>query len=529
MLKSLYIKNFILLKEAKIDFTKGFNILAGETGAGKSIIIKALDVVLGAKANKDMVLGDVASIEAVFEKEGVETVISRQISTTSKYRINGILSCADDVLTLRNKLLDIHSQHQTYTYITPKNHILLLDNYISKKHNEFFELIKNYKETYLEYKSVEKKLQNLKENYQNNLKEIDFLKFQLNEIDEAGIKENEEEDLIEELNIQSSAQSLKEESYKAYWALYGDNNSIVEALSNVRYIVEGASSIDKNLEGALSTIFDSFENLKDAANTLRDYSSSLEVNEGKIEELNERIALIQKLKRKYGSDIDLERQNLQKRYDELTSGENNLDELENTFETLSTSVNFMAGQISSYRKEEASILQKLVEQELTSLELKDAIFEISTENTTLSELGQDKIEFLISTNKSNLKPAPLSKVASGGEISRVMLALKTVFASTDNISTIVFDEIDTGISGITSNAVKNCMLKVSKDTQIICITHQPIIAAKADNFIWIEKENKEKTDIKISILNDEKRLEKLAQIAGGTVNQESLDFAKTLI
>ncbi len=534
MLKSLYIKNFILLKEAKIDFTKGFNVIAGETGAGKSIIIKAIDCVLGAKTNKDMILGDDnAVIEAVFkqesEKGGKEITVSRQIGSCSKFRLDGILTTSDEILELRKNLLDIHSQHQTYTYMQSKNHIVLLDNYISKKHPEFFELLKNYKETYFEYKNLQKKLENLKENYQNNLKEIDFLKFELNEIDEASVKENEEEELIEELNIQSSAQTLKEETYKAHWALSGSNESIVEALSKIKYTIENCAQTDKGLSDTLNVIYDCYENLKDASNSLRDYSSSLECNPNRIDELNERISLIQKLKRKYGKNLDEERNKLQEQLNDLTSGDNNLDELEKNFEILSSSIDFMLEKITDFRKKEAKILEELVIKELEGLELKDAKFEINIEEVEKNELGKDKVEFLISANKSSIKPLPLSKVASGGEISRVMLSLKTVFASTDNISTIIFDEIDTGISGVTSTAVRDCMLKVSKDTQIICITHQPIIAAKADNFIWIEKENDISTNIKINILNDDTRLDKLAQIAGGSVNQQSLDFAKTLI
>lgn len=529
MLKSLLIKNFILLKEAKIDFTNGFNVLAGETGAGKSIIIKALDCVLGAKVSKEAVIGNCAQIEATFIQNDEEIIISREISSSSKFRLNGIVSCLDEILSLRQNLLDIHSQHQTYAYMQQKKHITLLDSYISKKYPEYIELLKNYKQTYIEYKDIEKKLENLRQNYENNLKEIDFLKFQLDEIDDAQILQGEEEELISKLNVLSNAQNLKEETYKAHWALSGSDDSIVEALSKIKYVVENCISIDKNLQDASNSIFDSLENLKDVSNFLRDYSSNLEYDENEINELNERISLIQKLKRKYGEDIDLERQKIQQRFDELTNGDNNLEQLEKNFEISKDALNFLKEKITEYRTKEAKILSNLVKEELTNLELKNSVFEIDITPIKENELGADRVEFLISTNKSNIKPMPLSKVASGGEISRVMLALKTIFAISDNIGTIVFDEIDTGISGITSNAVRDCMLKVSKYCQLICITHQPIIAAKADNFIWIEKENLASTDIKINILNDNKRLDKLAQMAGGSVNQQSLDFAKTLV
>ena len=250
MLKSLFIKNFILLKEAKLDFTRGFNVLCGETGAGKSIIIKALDCVLGTKVSKEIILDNSipCQIEAIFEKNGIETVISREITSQSKFRLNGMLSSLDEIKEIKEQLVDIHSQHQTYSYMQSKHHITLLDNYITKKHPEFFELLKNYKETYFEFKDTEKKLNNLKDNLQNNEKEIEFLQFQLKELDDAAVKENEEEDLKQELDILSNVQELKEGSYSSYYALYGDNQSIVEALGKIKYTISSLAQLDKNLK-----------------------------------------------------------------------------------------------------------------------------------------------------------------------------------------------------------------------------------------------------------------------------------------
>ena len=530
MLKSLFIKNFILFKEIKLDFTNGFNVLCGETGAGKSIIIKALDCVLGAKLTKEMILDKEKPclIEAVFEKEGEETVISREMSSSSKFRLNGILSSIDEIKEIRESLVDIHSQHQTYSYMASKYHIHLLDNYISKICPKYFDLLKNYKETFLEFKTVEKKLNVLKENFQNNEKEIEFLRFQLKELDDAAVKENEEEELKEELDILSNVQELKEGSYSSYYALYGDNQSIVEALGKIKYTISSLASLDKNLKEVESSLFDAFENLKDSANFLRDYSSNLELNPMRLDELNERISLIQKLKRKYGSDLDLERDNIEKRLEELTSGDNNIEALEENYNSLLASINLLSEKIEEYRKNNALELSKLIEEKLKTLELKEARFDIEIKEVSKNEFGQNNVEFLISTNK-NQSLMPLSKVASGGEISRVMLALKTIFATVDNISTVVFDEIDTGISGVTSNAVASSILELAKTTQIICITHQPIICAKADNFIWVSKTHNQDTDVEIKILNDDSRLNALAQLASGEVSQTTLDFARTLL
>ena len=531
MLKSLLIKNFILLNQAELNFTKGFNVLCGETGAGKSIIIKALDCVLGAKITKEMLLDKEKPcyIEATFEDENKEeTTISRQMQSSSKFRLNGEMVSLDEIKTLREKLVDIHSQHQTYSYIQPKNHIKLLDEYIIKKSPEFVELLKSYKETYLEYKDLEKKLKLLKENFETNQKEIEFLEFQLKELDDAAIQENEEETLSCELDILSNAQELKENTYSAYYALYGDNSSIVEALGKIKYTISNLTSIDKSLEDTNNTLFDAFENLKDCANNLKDYSYSLDVNPIRIDEINERISLIQKLKRKYGNDLDFEREKIQKRYNELIATENNPEILEKKFEETSSIIDVLSKRISEYRIENAKELTSLIVEKLINLELKEAKFEISIKETQKSENGIDSVEFLISTNK-NQSPMPLSKVASGGEISRVMLALKSIFAICDKVATVVFDEIDTGISGITSNSVANSILELSKSTQIICITHQPIICAKADNFIWITKSHNNTTDIEIKILDEEEKLKALSQLASGEVTEKTIAFAKTLL
>lgn len=530
MLKSLLIKNFILIKEANLNFDKGFNVLCGETGAGKSIIIKALDIVLGAKTDKNVILNKdyPCVIEAVFEEFGKETIVSREIASTSKFRLNGILTSSDEIKELRESLIDIHSQHQTYSYMASKNHINMLDEYISKKHPEFRELLSSYKEMFFEYKQINKKLEFLKDNFQNNEKEIEFLKFQLKELDDAQIKTDEEEEIKSEIDILSNALELKEGTYSAYHALYGDNQSIVEALGKIKYNLSSLSQIDKTLEGSYNTIFDVFENLKDCANELRSYSSSLECNPQRLDELSERLSLIQKLKRKYGPDLDLERDNIYKKLSELTNDDSNIEELEKKSASLLDACSLLSSNIGEYRKTNALELALLIEEKLKTLELKEAKFEISILEAKMDEKGCEKIEFLITTNK-NQPLMPLAKIASGGEISRVMLALKTIFAKTDKVSTIVFDEIDTGISGVTSGAVASSILELAKDTQVICITHQPIICAKANNFIWISKEHNDNTDIKIDSLNNEERLKALAQMASGEVNNQSLEFAKTLV
>ncbi len=530
MLKSLLIKNFILIEEAFLEFTEGFNVLCGETGAGKSIIIKAIDCVLGAKISKETILNKEKPtlIEATFIINKEETVISREINTQSKFRLNGILSNLEEIKEKREQLVDIHSQHQTYTYMSPKNHIILLDDYVSKKSPEFKEILKTYKETYFEFKETEKKLNFLKENFQNNQREIEFLSFQLKELDDAEIKTNEEEEIKKELNVLVNAQELKEKTYGAYWALYGDNQNIIEGLSKIKYEISNCATLDKNLTNSQETLFDALENLKDCASYLRDYSSNLEFNPEQLNELNERLSLIQKLKRKYGENLEEERKNIEKKLKNLTNSENNIESIEKNYNILLNSLNLLSNKLNEYRNKNAKELSEKIVEQLKNLQLSEAKFEILINKTSKKENGEDNVEFLISTNK-NQTPSPLAKIASGGEISRVMLAMKTIFANIDKVPTVIFDEIDTGISGITSNAVSNSLIKLSKTTQIICISHQAIICAKADNFIWISKTHNENTSIKIKILNKEEKLKALAQLASGQINDDTVEFAKTLV
>ncbi len=530
MLKSLLIKNFILIDELKLDFKFGFNVLCGETGAGKSIIIKALDCALGAKTPPSFALDNQKSsiIEAAFELDNEEIVISREITSTSKYRLNGVLVSSDEIKTLKEKLLDIHSQHQTYSYMQTKNHIILLDNYIFKKTNEYNDLLKNYKNSFTEYEEYKKKLENLKKNFEENEREIEFLRFQLKELDDAAIKENEEDEIKQELDILSNVQELKENTQNAYWALGGDNSSIIEALSKIKYLISNSAELDKSLNEPMEWIYDAYENLKESANYLRDYSSNLEFNPQRLDELNERISLIQKLKRKYGSDLDIEREKIAKKLDELTNGDNDIETVEKNYQIAFEAMSFLAEKIEQYRQKEAVELSKLIEEKLKNLELKEAKFEISIEKTDFNSNGRNKVEFLISTNK-NQSLNPLSRVASGGEISRVMLALKTIFCEVDKVQTVIFDEIDTGISGITSNACANVILELSQHTQILCITHQPIICAKANNFVWVSKNQNETSKVSAKILSEEEKIQALAQLASGEITEKTVEFAKTLI
>ena len=543
MIKSILIKNFILIDELFLEFENGFNVLTGETGAGKSIILKAIDTALGAKVQKDTIFlnkekpvlieltflhskKDLKNLKD-FELEE-ETVISREISQTSqKCRINGALVNLDTVKELREHLVDIHSQNQSYTYVLPKYHIELLDEYCKYRDEEFLDNLAKYENSFKEFSSVSKKLTQLKDNNANNLREIDFLEFQLNEIDTAAIGEDEEENLNSELEILSNIQELKEQTYGIYYSL-GADGGMNDALSKMNAILSNCAACDKKLEEVHNAFIEAHENLKFCSDFLREYSQNLEANPQRLNEINERLSLILKLKRKYG-DIFEARENFARQLNEIKGDFSSLEELEARKNELEGELNELSQKISNVRKTRADELSDMIIKELKKLEMPKAEFKIDIKEKEADIKGKDGVEFLITTNISS-PLAPLSRVASGGEISRVMLAIKTVFAQVDMVSTIIFDEIDTGISGKASNAVAEEISKLSNDIQVFAITHQPTIAARANAHFVVTKSQDDITKVSVKKLsNKEERLEAIASLASGEVNSISVSFAKELL
>ncbi len=542
MIKSVLIKNFILIDKLFLEFENGFNVLTGETGAGKSIILKAIDTALGARVSKDVILDKSKSalVELTFShsKKDLknlskfdlceETVISREIGLNSqKCRLNGALVNLDTLKELREYLVDIHSQNQSYTYVMPKYHIELLDAYCASVDTDFLNNYNQYKKAYSELCEISKKLNSLKENNSKNLQEIDFLKFQLNEIDSAEIYENEEEELNSELEVLSNIQTLKELTYGVYYSL-GDDDGINNALSKLNASLSNAVSYDKKLEEVQGSFIEAYENLKYCCDYLREYSQNLEDNPQRLNEINERLSLILKLKRKYG-DIFEAREKFAAQLSEIEGDFSSVDELEARQVELSREANELSCKISNVRKKCATDLSKLIVEQLRKLELSKAEFEIRVKEKAPDSKGADDVEFFITTNVSS-PLAPLAKVASGGEISRVMLAIKTVFANVDMVSSIIFDEIDTGISGKASNAVAQAISELSNNIQVFAITHQPIIAARANAHFVVSKSQNEKTKVCVKKLqNESERLEAIASLASGEVNSISVSFAKELL
>ena len=545
MLSKICVKNYILIDELELDFSNGLNIITGETGAGKSILINAIDIAFGAKVGKEVVktgsekavieltiLNEKQDLSSLFEEYGIdncgsEIILSREITQTgSRSRVNGCLVNLEFVKIFRELFLDIHSQHQTYSFLQPKFHITLLDSYIKNPK------VDEYKKEFEKYKKMLVELENLRNASQKTEDQIEFLKFQVEEIENAEVSDiNEDETLNNELSVLENVEKLKELTGSSYWALSGDESSIIEGLFQIKSTLSKASGMDSSLESTESELLNALEILKEVSSTLRDYSSSLENDTERINAIQERLFLLDKLKRKYGGSLEKvveTGEKLRKELDGIEFSTQNIENLEKEIDNKKSELINLAKNISEDRKNYATVLSALIVEKLEKLELPKVRFEIGFEECELGINGVDKVEFLISTNISEgLKP--LAKVASGGEISRVMLAIKTIFAKADNIDTVIFDEIDTGISGKTSQSVAEEVKELAKYMQIIMITHQAIIASKSDRHIYVRKTQDEMTSVNISVLDEDAKLKAIAELASGEVSDESLRLAKTLI
>jgi len=548
MIKQLRIKDYILIDELIANFDAGLNVITGETGAGKSILINAIDIAFAPRVSKDVIKHDKekAIIELVienkkhdlsqlFEENGVdnfgeEIVLSKEISQNGvRSRVNGTLVNQEFIKNLKNYFLDIHSQHQTYAFMQPKYHINLLDNYAKEAYGEKLE---KFREDFKDFQHMKSQLENLKTASDVTENQIEFLKFQINEIDSAAIKSSSEDDeLNQELEILENAEKLKELTGSSYWAINGDDGSIMEALGKIKQNVSKAASLDKNLEETESNLIDAIERLRDAGSELREYSQNLDNDTERLNEIQERLFVLDKLKRKYGGSLDTVLETFDKFSKELNAIEfstQNIDELEKQIKETETNLQHKAKEISESRKNFAQVLSVLIQEKLEKLELPKARFEISVKPKELSSDGIDNVEFLISTNISE-EMKPLAKVASGGEISRVMLAIKSIFAQSDDINTVIFDEIDTGISGKASQSVADEIVELSKYHQIIVITHQAIIASKANKHFYVRKSQNDETKVEVYVLTGENRIKALAELAGGEINEQSIEFARSLV
>lgn len=550
MLIQLNIKNFALIEEMTINFKEGFNILSGETGAGKSIMIDAIDFVLGGKFSKSLIRTgeDRTYVEALFTLDGSKVcevldeldieyddvlIISRESHQSGKnlIKINGKSLITSQLKRVRAKLLDIHGQHQNQELLLRSSHILYLDGFIDKSIEEPLNKYTVLRESLLQ---VREDLKRITGN-QDREKLLDYLKFQIEDIEKAKLKENEEDTLREEYNILANAEKINLALVDSYKLLSGQEEfSVMDSLSKVISELSGVEKHFEKIKKNKDVIEEAFYTIEEATREIRDMAEEIVFDNDALESINSRIYEINQYKKKYGptvKDILDYLEKIKKEYDEIINSEKIINELREKENNILKSMEEAAIILHELRVEKSGALEEKILKELAFVGLEKSRMQIRVEREeNFNERGFDDVCFLISTNPGE-PLMPLEKVLSGGELSRIMLALKCVFAEKDEIPTLIFDEIDTGISGAVAQRVGEKMYQLSCTHQVLCITHLPQIAILSDYHYFVTKnvvDNKTFTSIKVLKI-EEKELEISKMLSGNDVTEATLNNVKEMI
>ncbi len=542
MLQHLHVKNLALIREAEIDFTEGLNILTGETGAGKSIIIGSITMALGGRVAREMVREDAdqALVELVFSTDRPEIlewmdhlgipaedgqlILSRKISgNRSLCRLNGETVSASVLKEAASYLIDIHGQHEHQSLLNRRKHLEILDDYA---HNDLGALKDHLADSYRRCRELEKKLEEASADETGRLREQELLEFEISEIEEAALADGEDELLEQKYRKMVNGKKILEALSSARILCGGEDGSASDQIGRACREVTGALRYDENLQNLSDQIQEIDGMLSDFFRELSDYMEGLEFSGEEFQETEERLNRINHLKAKYGQtigEIRAYQEEKQKRLDILVHFEEYTAKLKKDYEEAQKTLETLCGQAHRIREKQAGKLAELMQKQLGELNFLDVHFQIEVRKTEqYSADGYDEVEFMISTNPGEpLKP--LGKIASGGELSRVMLAIKTVLADQDAIDTVIFDEIDTGISGRTAQKVSEKLALIGKSRQVICITHLAQLAAMADSHYCIEKAAVDgSTQTSIRRLTEEESVDELARILGGASITESV-------
>ena len=530
MLLELHVKNLALIEKADVEFGEGLNILTGETGAGKSIIIGSVTMALGGKAPKGSIRpgADYAYIELVFSVTGEEkrkalreldveptedglVIISRKLtSARSISRINDETVTMARLSQITGLLLDIHGQHEHQSLLYKSKHLEILDAYVKAATQPVKQTIAD---RYRIYRSLEEKLRGFDLDAESRIREADFLRFEIEEIEASALKEGEEEELTSVYRRYSHSRRIAECLGAAYEAVEG------EWLARALKEVEQASEYDESLGGIRDQLYDADSILRDAGREMSAYLDSMEMDEETFRKTEERLDLIHNLQAKYGPTVETIFQKLEqkkKRLGELEDYDAHKKRMEQELEECRNGLEKLCTQLTGIRKKASRTLVKKIKQGLVDLNFLDVEFDMEFEKLDhFTPSGWDGAQFLISTNPGQ-PMRPLKDVASGGELSRIMLAIKTVLADSDVIPTLIFDEIDTGISGRTAQKVSEKLMLIARSHQVICITHLPQIAAMADSHFEIAKSASQgRTITTIRLLDRQASVEELARLLGG--------------
>ncbi len=548
MLNSLKIENIAVIENVSVEFNKGLNVLTGETGAGKSIVIDAINAVLGERTSRELirsgaenarVYAEFTDISEETEKAlddlGVEKmqdktlVISRSLNNAGRNvcRANGCPVTVSALKELASGLINIHGQHDSQALFSPEKHCGFIDSIAEN------EALRNeYRSVFSRLISVKKELDALYDSRDEKAARLDYLNFQINEITDADIKIGEREELNKEKTLLSNSGKVIKALEKAYAAL-NDEEGAAAGIELCAGELETASRYYGEAESVAKTVRGISYELSECISEIRNLADGFEYNPERLSEINERLDLIFRLSLKYGADEAeiLEKLDVAiKEREEIEVSDEKISELETELYALSDEIKILASRLTKSRTDAAAEFEKRVKAELEFLDMPKVEFIVDRKETALTSKGADAIEFLISANIGQ-EPKPIAKIASGGELSRIMLAIKNVLSDKDNVGTLIFDEIDTGVSGSAAEKIALKLYEVSLGRQVICVTHLARIAAQADTHMKISKSTDgEKTFTDIEVLDFEGRAAEIARItAGGSVTTLQLETAKEML
>ena len=548
MLNSLYIENIAVIEKTEVEFYSGLNILTGETGAGKSIVIDAINAVLGQRASKELIRSgeQSATVFASFSdindivKQKLEEnsypvddelVLSRTLSLSGKNtcRVNGRPANVSLLKELGLNLINIHGQHESYELFSPDTHITYIDNLANNQ-----ELLEEYKEKFSEYRKLKKELRDFLNSETDRERRIDILSYQVEELENADITEGETEALTEERRVLMNAEKTVASLHKAKSLLEGmGSDGALDILDDAVTALGKAVDMNPAVEPVFTRLNDLYYEARDINNDISEAIDDSEENPIRLEEIEERLDLLNKLSRKYGgTEAEMLEflENARAELKTLTDFEANAEALSERVDEAEQKAKALADKLTASRDKASTDFEKRVKDEMTFLNMPNVELIVKREICALKEDGQDIIELLISANPGEA-PKPVAKIASGGELSRMMLAIKTVLASADVIDTLIFDEVDTGVSGSAAQKVGLKLKEVSASRQVLCVTHQAQIAALADSHFLIKKNVSDgRTYTEISLLNYDGRLRELARILDGVnVTDTALAHAERLM
>ena len=533
MLQTLYIENIAVIEKSAIDFSRGLNVLTGETGAGKSIVIDAINAIMGQRTSRDIIRTGASSAfvsaqfdnvnaavrrkleEFGFDSDEDELLLQRTLSASGKStcKINGRPATAAMLREIAAGLINIHGQHESYELFSPETHIDYIDRY-----GRLIPALEDYKEKYKRYLILQKKLNEANSDESSRLSEIDLLSFQSKELFDADIQIGEEEALDSERSALMNFEKLSSLLNRAHMLLSGEDNSGCELVDMAANAMQNAANYSADYEEISNTLTDVYYNLRDCAELVSDALDNLESDPERLEEIEERLDLINRLTRKYNCTADelpALAEQMQSRLEELLNYDRNRDELIAACKAAREEAEQSALALSNNRRKTAAEFAEKVKAEMSFLNMPNVELVPYFEESALSPKGMDKMELLISANPGET-PRPVAKIASGGELSRMMLAIKTVLAGTDTVDTLIFDEVDTGISGSAAEKVGLKLREVSSECQVLCVTHQAQIAALADHHYLIKKQVEQgRTFTEVQPLDHDGRVNELARIIGG--------------